>query len=107
MSTCSVVLGTLSGLAIGVLAGILFAPEKGSTTRQQILDKGDDYVGKLKSKLGEFSDSITDKFESTLEDAEELVDTGKETFEDVKNDVKNTAANFKHDIAADRRNFQK
>ena len=44
MKTGKVVLGTLAGLAIGALAGILFAPEKGSTTRQQIKDKSDDYA---------------------------------------------------------------
>jgi gas vesicle protein len=40
MRTSKVVLGTMAGLAIGAIAGILFAPEKGSTTRKQILDKG-------------------------------------------------------------------
>ncbi len=37
MSTGKVVLGTLAGIAIGAIAGILLAPEKGSTTRRQIL----------------------------------------------------------------------
>ena len=46
MSTGKVVLGTLAGLAIGAIAGILFAPEKGSVTRKQIMDKGDDLVDK-------------------------------------------------------------
>lgn len=114
MSTGKVVLGTLAGLAVGAAAGILFAPEKGSTTRRQIMDKGDDYVDKLKSKFDELSDSLAAKFKSTKNDAEELVDKGKEKFYDVKNDaenlvekakekynytqkdVKNATSNFKH-----------
>ena len=72
MSTGKVVLGTLAGLAIGAIAGILFAPEKGSTTRKQIMDKGNDYANKLKSKKDEFGNSITEKFESAKKDAEEL-----------------------------------
>ena len=40
MSTGKVVLGTIAGLAIGGILGILFAPEKGSVTRKQIMDKG-------------------------------------------------------------------
>ena len=40
MNTGKVVLGTLAGLAFGAIAGILLAPEKGSTTRKQISDKG-------------------------------------------------------------------
>ena len=83
MSTGKVVLGTVAGLALGAIAGILFAPEKGSATRKQIMDKGDDYVDKLKSK------------------AENLVGKGKARYDDAKEDVLNAAEKFKHDVAAD------
>ena len=99
MNTGNVVFGTVAGLAIGAVVGILFAPEKGSTTRKQIMDKRDDYMDKLKSKYDEFSESITEKFESTKNDAEELVDKGKVKFDEVKKDVKTAATNFKHDGA--------
>ena len=49
MSTGKVILGSLAGLAIGAIAGILLAPEKGSITRKKIMDKGDDYADELKS----------------------------------------------------------
>jgi len=101
MSTGKVVLGTMAGLAIGAIAGILFAPEKGSTTRKQIMDKSDDYVDKLKSKFGEFRDSFAEKFESTKKDAENLVEKGKEKYDEAKKDVKNAASNFKYDVASD------
>jgi len=101
MSTGKVVLGALAGLAIGAIAGILFAPEKGSTTRRQIMDKGDDYADELKSKYNEFRDSVTEKFESTKRDLEGFAEKGKAKFDDVKKDVKNAATNLKHDIAAD------
>ena len=101
MSTVKVISGTLAGLAIGAIAGILFAPEKSSTTRRQIMDKGDDYVDELKSKSDEFRDSVTEKFKSAENDAEELVDKGKAKYDDVKKDVKNTATNFKHNVATD------
>ena len=61
MSTGKVVLGTVAGLAMGALAGILFAPGKGSATREQIKDKSDDYVDKLKSKVDELNNSLTEK----------------------------------------------
>ena len=89
MNTGKVVLGALAGLAIGATAGILLAPEKGSETRKQIKDKGNDYVDGLKSK-----------FKSTKKDAEEFIERGKEKYEDVKQDVKNAATNFKHDGGA-------
>lgn len=93
MSTGKVVLGTLAGLAIGAIAGILFAPKKGSKTRKQILDKGDDYADELKSKFDKFSDSLTEKFESTKKDVEGLVDKGKAKKDEAKKDMKNAIAN--------------
>ena len=70
MSKGKVVLGALAGLAIGAIAGILFAPQKGSKTRKKIMDTGDDYVDKLKSKLDEFSNSLIEKLKSTKKDTE-------------------------------------
>lgn len=101
MSTGKVALGALAGLAIGAIAGILFAPEKGSTTRRQIMDKGEGYVDELKSKFDEFSDSITKKYERTKRDLEGFAEKGKARFDEAKKDVKNAASNFKHDVAAD------
>ncbi|NLO02771.1 MAG: YtxH domain-containing protein, partial [Bacteroidales bacterium] len=43
MSSGKVFLGVLAGAAAGALAGILFAPAKGSKTRKRILKKGEDY----------------------------------------------------------------
>ena len=97
-----IVLGSLAGLAIGAIAGILFAPEKGSTTRKQIRDKGKDYMDKLKSRTGEFFDSLTEKFERTKKDAENLANQGKENYDDAKKDLKNAAANFKRDVTPNR-----
>lgn len=101
MSTGKVLLGTVAGLAIGAIAGILYAPEKGSTTRKQIMDKSDDYLDEVKSKYDEFRDSVAEKFKSAKDDAEELADKGKEKYNDAKNEVKNAAAIIKHNGAAD------
>jgi gas vesicle protein len=101
MRTGEIVFGTLAGFAIGTIVGILFAPEKGSITRKQIMDKGDDYVDELKSKFDEFRDLLAEKFESTKKDAEGLVDKGKAKYDDAKKEVKNAAADFKNDDAAD------
>ena len=101
MKTGKVVLGTVAGLALGAIASILFAPEKGSVTRQQIKDKGDDFVDKLKSKFDDLFNSLTEKFESTKNDAENLAEKGNAKYNEVKRDVKNAAANLKHDVAAD------
>lgn len=85
MSTGKVILGTAAGLAIGGILGILFAPDKGSVTRKQIMDKGSDYADDLKSKLNELSGSITDKLQSAKEFAQGLTEDAKAEFDEVKN----------------------
>jgi gas vesicle protein len=69
MSSGKVLLGVLAGVAAGALLGILFAPEKGSTTRRKIVSKGEEYVDDLKEKFGEFVDKVASKFESEKEEA--------------------------------------
>lgn len=90
MRTDKVVLGTLIGLAMGAIAGILLAPEKGSVLRKQIMDKSDGYLDELKSKMNEFADSLTQKIENSKRNAEELVDNGKARFDEARKEVKNT-----------------
>lgn len=95
MSTGKVVLGTVAGLAIGGILGILFAPEKGSVTRRKIMDQGNDYADELKSKYNEFADVISDKLHSAKEFAQEIAENGKAEYDEIKNDVNHTAANYK------------
>jgi gas vesicle protein len=71
MSSGKVLLGVLAGVAAGAMLGILFAPEKGSTTRRKIVSKGEEYVEDLKEKFGEFVDKVAGKFEATKEEAAE------------------------------------
>ncbi len=51
MSRGKIILGALAGLAAGALIGILFAPEKGTSTRKKIVNKGEEYVDNLKDKI--------------------------------------------------------
>jgi len=92
MSTAKVLLGAAAGLAVGGILGILFAPEKGSVTRKQIRDKGNDYADELKSKYGEFADTIAEKLNNAKGFAKDLAENGKSKFEEAKNDVYNTAS---------------
>lgn len=90
MRTDKIVLGTLAGFAMGAIAGILLAPEKGSITRRKIMDKSDDYLNELKSKTTEFADSLPQKLESTKRDADQMAYNGKVRFDEAKREVKNT-----------------
>jgi gas vesicle protein len=84
MNTGKIVLGALAGLAVGAALGILFAPEKGSTTRKQITNKGDDYLDELKSKFNSLCNAVSEKLDLTKQEAEDFVNKGKAILDEVK-----------------------
>jgi|SRR6476620_474478 len=55
-------LALIAGGAIGAIAGILYAPEKGSVTRQNLKDGIDEAKNNLKSKLDNATSDIKGKF---------------------------------------------
>lgn len=74
MNSNKVLLGILGGVAVGAIAGILFAPDKGSKTRKKITDKGKTYAKDAKGKFTDATKNLTNKYENFMEDAKELVD---------------------------------
>jgi gas vesicle protein len=74
MSSEKVLIGILAGAAVGALAGILFAPAKGSRTRKRILDKGEGYADDLKEKFGELLDEVTKNITKVKEEVTEFVE---------------------------------
>ncbi len=92
MSSGKVILSLLAGVAAGALLGVLFAPEKGSATRKNILKKSADFADEVKEKFNEFLDSITEKFEQANEDAKEAADESKGKSKEAKKDAKTATA---------------
>ncbi|MFN3969660.1 YtxH domain-containing protein [Flavobacterium sp.] len=72
MNTNKVVLGVMGGIAIGALAGILFAPAKGSKTRKRIMKKGNNYTKDLKNKFEDMYHNASTKYGSVVEQAKEF-----------------------------------
>ncbi len=66
----------LFGFAVGILAGVLFAPDKGSITRQKIAEKGND----LKDKFNDFIDSLSSKVDDLAEEAGDFASKAKAQF---------------------------
>ena len=73
MKNSNVVLGLVAGIAAGALLGILFAPHKGSKTREKIMSKGEEYAYELKDKFDGFVDSVNDKFDMLQKKADSLI----------------------------------
>lgn len=67
-------LAILAGVAIGAIAGILLAPDKGSNTRKKIKEGFDHDKKDLKNKIGDLSDTFREKLSDTQYDLEETYD---------------------------------
>ncbi|RKS02763.1 YtxH domain-containing protein [Flavobacterium sp. 102] len=72
MSTTKIILGVLGGVAVGALAGILLAPDKGTKTRKRILQKGNDYSNELKNKFEDLYNNAANKYDGAVDKAKEL-----------------------------------
>ena len=68
------VLALIAGAAIGVGLGILFAPDKGSKTREKIKDNLDDLKEEAKTKWNSFEDEAKDKISASSQNLKETVD---------------------------------
>lgn len=81
MSNSKTVLGFVAGAAVGALAGILLAPDKGANTRKKIAGKAGDVSESLKSSFDDFMDGLKKAYSSGKEDikegAEDLADQAR------------------------------
>ena len=69
MNAIKVTLGVFAGIAVGALAGILFAPAKGSSTRRRIIHIGEEYSDELKERFEDLVETITEQYEDTKKTA--------------------------------------
>jgi gas vesicle protein len=91
MNAGKVFLGMLAGVAAGATLGILFAPDKGSSTRHRISRKGNDYVDGLGEKFNDFIDSVSSKFDKMKKEAAHMVENGKARAEEAQAKLTSTA----------------
>ena len=75
-NTGKVIGALLLGAAIGGAIGILFAPEKGSKTRKNIMSKGDDITDAIKDKFDEFLEGIKKEIDTVKDKANEFMKDG-------------------------------
>lgn len=81
MGTKKLLIGAIVGAAAGAVLGILYAPAKGSTTRNRFKRRSFDYSEELEAKFDELIDSITEQFETVVVEVNRLAETEKQRAE--------------------------
>jgi gas vesicle protein len=99
MKSNKIILGLLAGVALGAIAGILLAPEKGSDTRNNISKKSNGYADKLKTLFNDFVEGFTAKFDAMHEDAEKMTEQVKTKAEHMTENVRTKAESVAADVA--------
>jgi len=69
MNSTKTLLGFVMGASVGVLAGILFAPEKGSETRKKIAQKTNDLGNSLQDSANGYIEKAKDSISNLKSDA--------------------------------------
>ena len=98
MNSGKVLLGVLAGAAVGAAVGLLLAPEKGSVSRNQISQKGEDFWDNLRDKFEDLISSARSEVEDVKDEAEDLYAKGKEKVNKTKNEAENLYAQGKEKV---------
>jgi len=72
MKTSRFILSTFLASATGFAIGMLFAPQKGSKTRNKISKKNTQYSDYLSGKIDQFVDSLSHPMESIEDETKRL-----------------------------------
>ncbi len=87
---------TVALIAIGsFVAGILLAPKSGKETRQDLMDKADEYKTKAKAGIKEVKKGADVVKDELVEGA----DSAKKIAKDVSDDLKDGAGRFKNEAS--------
>ena len=68
------VIALLAGAAVGLGLGILFAPDKGSKTREKMKDGYDDLKDEVKTKFKSIENGTKEKFSDSREELKETIE---------------------------------
>jgi len=84
----NVIKNILISAAVGAIAGILFAPDKGSKTRKEISKKGKEYSDMARDEFDDFLDYTKKKYDEARKHTDDLFERGEARAQELKKKVK-------------------
>lgn len=93
MSSSKTLLGIIAGAAIGAVAGILLAPDKGSETRKKLSSKTGDLADNVKNSFGEFIDQVKNSYSKAEGHMEDLEHKTKAKMSEIKDEFRTSVDN--------------
>jgi gas vesicle protein len=94
-----VLISLITGVAIGAVIGLLFAPKPGSETRQELREKGEKFVKLSRESLDELVDKTRDLTLTGRQKFEEFRNLGEEIFDSGREKVKGTVSKIKRFVS--------
>lgn len=75
-----------NGVVVGILLGVLFAPDSGEETRRKISRRAQG----IKDNYDEFTDNVSDTYTKVKNKTSSLVNLAKEKYNDIKGEPEST-----------------
>ena len=89
MSKENVLIGVIAGVATGAVLGVLFAPHKGSKTREIIGQMNADVQDQLKSKYQDLTDEVEEKVLALKNEIKTVVSSERKKIQGYQAEVSN------------------
>jgi len=83
------IVALLTGLAVGAVLGVLFAPSSGEETRGLISEKANDLTDNLKDKYQSVKEQVLAQKDELVDYKDRVVDQAKAKAHDISDKVKN------------------
>lgn len=84
-NTAKIITGVLAGTAVGIITGMLTAPDSGKNTRKKLVTQTQDLTAEAKVELNKKLDSVKNSYNEILgESAEKTINGVKATKETLK-----------------------
>jgi len=84
MEKGKMLLGLLTGVSIGAIIGVLYAPDKGSSLRRKISEKGNNLTKSFSRQFDGMVEHVDNEYENLKKDTSRILANGKAKLEETE-----------------------